>query len=59
MECVVEAVSPTRKKLVISLTAEEVNAAVNATVAEYRRDLALPGFRKGKVPAICGRAPFR
>ena len=51
MECVVEAVSPTRKKLVISLTAEEVNAAVNATVAEYRRDLALPGFRKGKVPA--------
>lgn len=50
MECVVEAVSSTRKKLVLSLTAEEVNAAVNATVAAYRKDLSLPGFRKGKVP---------
>ena len=51
MECVVEAVSTTRKKLVVSLSAEEVNAALNASIAEYRKDLVLPGFRKGKVPA--------
>ncbi len=50
MECTVEAISSTRKKLTISLSAEEVNAAVNATVADYRNTLALPGFRRGKVP---------
>lgn len=51
MEFAVEAVSPTRKKVTLTLSAEDVNAAVSKTVAEYRKDLALPGFRKGKVPA--------
>lgn len=51
MECVVEAVTTTRKKVAIVLSAEEVNAAIAGAVAEYRKDLALPGFRKGKVPA--------
>ena len=51
MECVVEAVSSTRKKIALSLSIEDVNAAIDATVASYRKDLSLPGFRKGKVPA--------
>ena len=51
MECVVEAVSSTRKKLVLTLSADDVNAALNAAVTAYRKDLSLPGFRKGKVPA--------
>lgn len=51
MEFVVEAVSTTRKKITISLTAEDVNAALDKAITAYRKDLALPGFRKGKVPA--------
>ena len=51
MEFAVEAISPTRKKVALSLTAEDVNAAIARIVAEYRKDLTLPGFRKGKVPA--------
>lgn len=51
MEFSVETVSTTRKKVALSLTAEDVNAAISKTVAAYRKDLAIPGFRKGKVPA--------
>ena len=51
MEFAVEAISTTRKKVALSLTAEDVNAAIARIVAEYRKDLTLPGFRKGKVPA--------
>ncbi len=51
MEFAVEAVSPTRKKVVLTLTAEDVDAAIGKAVAAYRKDLVLPGFRKGKVPA--------
>lgn len=51
MECVVEALTTTRKKIAITLSAEEINAAIASAVAAYRKDLALPGFRKGKVPA--------
>lgn len=51
MEFAVEAVSTTRKKVALSLTADDVNAAIAKIVAEYRKDLTLPGFRKGKVPA--------
>lgn len=50
MEFVVEAVSPTRKKITFSLTAADVNAAITKVANDYRKDLALPGFRKGKVP---------
>ncbi|MDD6088328.1 MAG: trigger factor [Desulfovibrionaceae bacterium] len=51
MESVVENVSATRKTLTLSFTAEEVNALLDEGVASYRNDVALPGFRKGKVPA--------
>lgn len=51
MEFAVEAVSTTRKKVALSLTADDVNAAIGKVVAEYRKDVTLPGFRRGKVPA--------
>ena len=51
MEFVVENVSPTRKTIALTLSADDVNAAINAAVAGYQKDLVLPGFRKGKVPA--------
>lgn len=51
MEFVVENVSPTRKKIALTLSADDVNAAINTAVAGYQKDLVLPGFRKGKVPA--------
>lgn len=51
MEFVVENLSSTRKKIAYTLSADDVNAAINAAVVEFQKDLALPGFRKGKVPA--------
>ncbi len=51
MEFVVENLSSTRKKIAYTLSADDVNAAVNTAVAGFQKDLVLPGFRKGKVPA--------
>ena len=51
MEFVVEPLSSTRKQIVITLTADDVNAAINTAVSGFQKDLSLPGFRKGKVPA--------
>lgn len=50
MEFVLESISPTKKKLTISLNSDEVNTALNSVTAQYKKDLSLPGFRKGKVP---------
>ena len=51
MECTVTNTSSTRKTLALSFSAEEVNAAIDAAVAERRKTFAMNGFRKGKVPA--------
>lgn len=50
MNFVVESVSTTRKKINLTLTAEDVNTAIDKVVADRAKTLALPGFRKGKVP---------
>lgn len=50
MERAVEALSPTRKKISVTMTTEEVNAAITHELNEYRKNLVLPGFRRGKVP---------
>ena len=47
MEFVVENLSPTRKKIAFTLTADDVNAAINTAVKGFQKDLSLPGFRKG------------
>lgn len=51
MEYQVEEVSSVKRKVNVQVPAEEVNAALGATIALYRRDVDLKGFRKGKVPA--------
>jgi len=51
MEYQVEEVSPVQKKVHVTVPAEEVNAALNTTVALFKKDLKLSGFRKGKAPA--------
>lgn len=50
MEYQVEEVSPVQKKVNVTVPAEEVNASLNATVALFRKDLKISGFRQGKVP---------
>jgi trigger factor len=50
MDFVVEDLAPTRKKIVITAGVAEVNAARAAAMGKIRRDLSLPGFRRGKVP---------
>jgi len=45
-------VSATRKSLVVSLDASEVDAEHQAVVADFARQARLPGFRPGKAPAV-------
>ena len=59
MEYVVEDISPVKKKVNVSLDAEEVNAAIAASVAVYRTSVQLDGFRKGKAPASVVEKRFR
>lgn len=50
MDFAVESVTPTRKKITLTLKAEDVNAAIDKIVADRAKTISLPGFRKGKVP---------
>lgn len=59
MEYKVEEVSPVKRSIRVDVTAEEVNAALAATVALYRRGADIKGFRKGKVPSSVVEAKFR
>jgi trigger factor len=47
----VNTVSPTRKSLVVTLDATEVDAEHKAVVGEIAKVASLPGFRPGKAPA--------
>lgn len=51
MEFTIDDISTVKKKVDISVTPEEVNAALSNTVAAYKKEIKLDGFRKGKVPA--------
>ncbi len=51
MEYTVEEVSPVKRTVNVVVPQEEVNASIQATIALYRRDVEIKGFRKGKVPA--------
>lgn len=59
MEYKVEELSPVQRKVLVDVAAEEVNAALSATVALYRRGADIKGFRKGKVPSTVVEAKFR
>ena len=46
-----EKVSETKRKLSVTVDADDVNKIIDSTIREYGKNLNLNGFRKGKVPA--------
>ena len=50
MEYKVEDLSSVKKNIIVTVPVEEVNASLSATIAMYRTQVNLDGFRKGKVP---------
>ncbi|MEW5772559.1 MAG: trigger factor [Thermodesulfobacteriota bacterium] len=51
MEYKIEETSPVIRKVVVTVPVEEVNAALLATLALYRKSADVKGFRKGKAPS--------
>lgn len=47
----VEKLSPTRVKLHITVTPEELKPSIDHAYSHIAQDIEIPGFRKGKVPA--------
>lgn len=50
MEYQLQDLSEVKKKVTVTVPTEEVNAALGAAIALYRKDTQIDGFRKGKVP---------
>ena len=55
----IETVGPCRKRLEIEVPLPDVDAETVKVVREYGRQVRLPGFRKGKVPATLVQQRFR
>ncbi len=51
MEFSVESISPVEKKINVTVSPSEVDAAIIGSVAVYKDSVRLDGFRPGKVPA--------
>ncbi len=51
MEYHVEELTPLKRKVNVKVSAEEVDAALGAAIALFKKDLKIKGFRKGKVPS--------
>ncbi|HLS92823.1 MAG TPA: trigger factor family protein, partial [Microbacterium sp.] len=47
----VEKLSPTRVKLHIAVTPDELKPSIDHAYSHIAQDIEIPGFRKGKVPA--------
>ncbi|MGO3319300.1 MAG: trigger factor, partial [Microbacterium gubbeenense] len=47
----VEKLSPTRVKLHITVTPDELKPSIDHAYSHIAKDIEIPGFRKGKVPA--------
>ncbi len=59
MEYNVEELSPVKRKITVEVPAEEVNAAITTTIALYRMQADVKGFRKGKVPSSVVESKYR
>lgn len=59
MEYTVADESPVRKKITITVTPEEVGAAIDKVTARYRKEAVMDGFRKGKAPLGMVEKRFR
>lgn len=55
----VEEVSPVERKITVNVETEEVNGALAAAIAMYKRAHEIKGFRKGKAPASVIESKFR
>lgn len=51
MNITVEDVTPTRKTLVVTVPAQEINAEEKTVLGDISQSVRLPGFRPGKAPA--------
>ncbi|WP_432736079.1 trigger factor [Maridesulfovibrio sp. FT414] len=52
-------ISPVEREIKVSVPAEEVGAALDATVALYKVQTPMKGFRKGKVPASVVQSKYK
>ncbi|MDP3072145.1 MAG: trigger factor [Opitutaceae bacterium] len=59
MNVQLNSLTPTRKSLVVTLDASEVDAEHKAVVAEIAKVARIPGFRHGKAPAAMVAARFK
>jgi trigger factor len=59
MEYTLEELSPIKRKVHVTVDAEEVDAAISATIALYRGGIDIKGFRKGKVPSSIVEAKYK
>ena len=59
MQYDVQDISPVERKIAVTVPAEEVNAAILATIAIYKTKYDVKGFRKGKAPATVIEGTFR
>jgi trigger factor len=59
MEYQLEELSPVKRKVHVQVDAEEVDAAISATVALYRGGVEVKGFRRGKVPSSVVEAKYK
>ncbi|WP_027178652.1 trigger factor [Maridesulfovibrio bastinii] len=59
MDFNIEEISAVERKIDVSVPAEEVNAALDATIALYKAQTSVKGFRKGKVPASVIQSKYK
>lgn len=59
MEYKIEETTPVTRKVAVTVPAEEVNAALLATLALYRKSADIKGFRKGKAPSAIIESRFK
>lgn len=59
MQYQVEEVSPVKRTVKVQAPVEEVNAALAATIAIYKRSADIDGFRKGKIPSSFIEGKFK
>jgi len=50
MKVTVEDVSPVQKRLKVEIPAQKVDERINQTINRLKKNVAIPGFRKGRVP---------
>ncbi|MCB9831411.1 MAG: trigger factor [Planctomycetes bacterium] len=50
MQSRIEEIGPCRRKLTVTVSADQIKNAIEKSYGELRRNITLPGFRRGKAP---------